>query len=140
MNKVLHIRKDGWIILNLSGKEYKCSRKIGRLKDRILYIYRMSEKHVMKSVEGYGFCEQMISEVDYDKLAVKTETGFLETTKAFILTHGTIYHAEGRKLERQIFLPFSKFGMQQAHKWQIELDKKYNPFFAEYNRQMGWIK
>lgn len=141
MKEELEIRKGGWVWLHLPEKEYKAWRCIGRLKDRTLHVYRMSQKHVMKSVEGFGFCEMAIRELDYDRLVVWiTETRFLETTKSFILNNGTTYTAEGRNLELQIFLPISKFGSEKAKKWKIELDKKFNPFFDEYNKKMGWVK
>jgi hypothetical protein len=119
MQQQISITKAGRVFLHLPGKDYKENRCIGVLTGDTLFVQRDPERHFFRKNQSYGFNYEAIRSINFRRLVVELPLGQrLETTKEFLLAHGTFLHFQRNLLERQIFLSIDRYGMDKALEWQ----------------------
>lgn len=118
----LTIQSRGQIFLRLPGKSYKSQRRIGWLAGDTLFVERDPRTHLFRAGGGsYGFCFELVSRTAYKILCVNLPfSQRLVTTKNYLLAHGSFLNFQRKRLEKQIFLKVSEFGLEKALRWEEE--------------------
>lgn len=84
-------------------------KTIGQLRNKVLYVSRRHDKHLMKNLNSYGFSKKLIEENFFDHLHIKeyyegkVNNYLIERTEIF--TIGRYYQAP--EFEKQIFVDWN---------------------------------
>lgn len=99
---------DGNITLTLATDGR--TRKLGVIKDKMLFVYRDSSKHLHRKSNSYGFNYYILKKSkSFDSVAIKEDDDILYVVpKETILTMGKVMYfknsEDGNSFEVQIFL------------------------------------
>jgi len=109
MNTQAGLNSFSIIYLNLITE--KTPRVIGYINNilQCLHISREYKKHLMKTINSYGFNYCLLSELNsYDYIHLEDEDNKWLIPKQFILDNGDFLHFLKQGFEKQIFISLSK--------------------------------
>lgn len=124
------------ITLNLVGKAYKGKgRRLGTIyhDKRTFFTPRDLKKHVFRKNNGLGINYDVLKDpFDYfDFIVINLSGQIIRTTKEYFVHNGLFLHFGKNQLEKQVFLPIEKFGLEIAEQWKQEnvtsLPTKHKP-------------
>lgn len=107
------------------GKSYKGKgRRIGTIyhDKRTFFTVRDIAKHVFRKNNGLGVNYDVLKDPFnyFDIVAINLSGQILTTTKQYFIHNGLFMNFTKNKLEKQVFLPIEKFGLQLAKQWEKE--------------------
>jgi len=115
MNEIT-VTKTGDVILHLPDKK---ARHLGTIRGDTFWCERIPEKHLLKVNSSYGFNYDFLRTGQFRFVCVFLPSGkVLETTREYLLAHGSFLHFSRQGFERQIFLKVRDFGLAQAMLWE----------------------
>jgi len=74
--------------------------------------------HEFHNDSSIGFCYDLLNNNEFRWIKLFADNGVLETSRRFVLAHGTIKQFHKKNLEKQIFLQLNLFGRDRAEKWE----------------------
>lgn len=105
------VHPDGKVFLLLSPELYRGKRMLGRIVEDTFHCERDPERHLMRTINSYGFNYHLMRLPLFEKVIVHQVGGEdLFTTRQHILERGSILHFKKPGFELQIFLPLKHFG------------------------------
>ncbi|MCH7963159.1 MAG: hypothetical protein IH852_04385 [Bacteroidetes bacterium] len=115
-------------LIQLQPKIYKVrlqlpteTRFIGAINftgDGVYYKKIKLSIHEFHKTSSVGFCYDLLNNYEFKWIKVFTDNRVLETSRRFVLEHGTIKQFYSKNLEKQIFLKLNLFGRDRAEQWE----------------------
>ena len=119
-NKLICSNNGDRIIVSLKLVSEIRSRSLGtiNLSSRVIKIKRNSKKHLMRSVNGYGFNHRLIADSKlFDTIFLSDENSDWQIPKQFILDNGAFLNFNKQGFELQIFIGL--YNIEQFKKFPI---------------------
>ena len=123
----LTVTRTGVIRLLLKDKHYKSRRAIGWLSDNgdTFHTKRNPEQHFFYKLRAYGINYDLLNEGRFTWIVIELPLGKrLVTSRRLFLAKGILLNFQQNKLERQLFLPVSEFGIDKAREFEDEYQQK----------------
>jgi len=121
---MIAVTSTGRVFLTLPGKDYKPRREIGSLSEdgQTFHCERNPERHLFHQFNAYGFNHELMRDGRFVWVVVHLPfSSQLVTSRNHILAKGMFLNFQKNKLERQIFLPVSEFGIEKARQSEKQL-------------------
>lgn len=106
-NKLICSNNGNRIIVSLKLLSEVRSRNLGtiNLSSRVIKIKRNSKKHLMRSVNGYGFNHRLLADSKlFDTICLSDENSNWQIPKQFILDNGVFLNFNKQGFELQVFI------------------------------------
>ena len=119
-NKLICSNNGDRIIVSLKLVSEIRSRSLGTINliSRVIKIKRNSKKHLMRSVNGYGFNHRLIADSKlFDTICLSDENSDWQIPKQFILDNGAFLNFNKQGFELQIFIGL--YNIEQFKKFPI---------------------
>lgn len=116
--EIIKISSSGIVTLNLIGKDYKPTRKIAVIKNRILYLQRNEQTLMRKLEDAIGINYNLLKNYRGIFELISCELrgiGTYKTLPEYFLEKGIKLHFPN--LDAQIFLALDSWGLDIANAW-----------------------
>lgn len=134
------VTASGVVRLLLKNKHYKSRRAIGWFEDEgdSFHTKRNPSHHLFHKLNAYGVNYDLLNEGSFTWVVIELpfDQTPLITSRKYFLSKGSLLNFKKNQLERQLFLPISEFGIENAQRYENDLllqksELVQNDLFAE---------